>query len=132
MLSNEDLAYIKLNRREITENRTQDITITLTSKSKENPFTGEITETNVDKDVASVVIDRTSRTSAERRISNGAEIVEGDIWFSIDTDEFLSSDNPRTITKAIHDNLTYEVLAHDPKGIGELTTRWEFVGKRVV
>ncbi|AVP37423.1 hypothetical protein [Staphylococcus felis] len=132
MLTEEDLQYIKSNRAELIANRTQYVEITMTSHGVENPFTGELTLTQVTKEVSSVVTDRTSRVAAERRIYDGGEIIEGDVWFSIDVDEFEHDEDPRTITKLLHDDILYEVVSHDPKGIGEMTTRWEFVGKRVI
>lgn len=131
MLTEKDLLDIKATRKQLIANRTQVITITLASEGGEDPFTGEPISETVTKDVNSVVTDRTSRVAAERRISDGAEIIEGDIWFSIDVDEFDEVDNPRDITYVIHDGLQHAVVACDPKGIGEMTTRWECVGKRV-
>ncbi|WP_422404495.1 hypothetical protein [Mammaliicoccus sp. JADD-157] len=131
MLTERDLLHIKETRAQLIKNRTQVITITITNEDGEDPFTGEPISTTVTKEVDSVVTDRTSRVAAERRISDAEEVIEGDIWFSIDVDEFDTEDNPRLITRTIHDGLEYAVVAADPKGIGEMTTRWEFVGKRV-
>ncbi|RPF54735.1 hypothetical protein [Abyssicoccus albus] len=131
MLTEEDLQFIKDTREEVIANRTVDIIVTFATEGKENPFTGEVSSVEYDKTLRSVVTDRTSRVAAQDRIYQGEYIEQGDLWFSIDIDEFSAEDKPRDMKYVIHDGLKYSVSSHDPKGIGEMVTRWEFVGKRV-
>lgn len=129
MLSQDDIQFMKDTRKEVTQNRRRAITITYRTEGARNPITGVVESGEATKEVQAVVTDRTSRVAAERRLRDGAEIVEGDIWFSIDIDE-LDGIDPETIVYALHNDDNYSVVAEDPKGIGEYN-RHEFVGKKV-
>lgn len=130
MLNKRDIAFMKRTRDEVTANRKRPLLLEIVGEPKRNPITGvEEDGETVEITVQSVVTDRTSRVAAERRIQDQAEVVEGDIWFSISIDQ-LDGIDTESIRYATHNNVKYAVVAQDPKGIGEYN-RYEFVGKRV-
>src|SRR5699024_3051038 len=132
MLTNEDIQFIKDTREEVVENRQKEIVVEYRTEGVRNPITGVVESGTGEQTLPSVVTDRTSRVAAERRISDQAEIVEGDIWFSIsDTVLQTYGINAKDIVYATHNGDRYAVVAEDPKGIGEYN-RHEFVGKKVV
>ena len=130
MLTDKDIAFMKRTRDEVVANRRRSLVLQIATESVRNPITGVVEEGGVEEvEVMSVVTDRTSRVAAERRIQDQAEVVEGDIWFSISLDQLVGIDT-ESIKYAIHNGVKYAVVAQDPKGIGEYN-RYEFVGKRV-
>lgn len=130
MLTARDIAFMKRTRDEVVANRRRPLVLHVATESVRNPITGVVEEGGVEEvEVMSVVNDRTSRVAAERRIQDQAEVVEGDIWFSISLDQLVGI-NTESIKYAIHNGVKYAVVAQDPKGIGEYN-RYEFVGKRV-
>lgn len=130
MLTEKDIEFIRKNRQEVVENRRRPLLLQVETEAVRNPITG-VTESGgtIEKEVLSVVTDRTSRVAAERRLQNQAEVLEGDIWFSISIEQ-LADINTENIRYAIHNGVKYAVVSQDPKGIGEYN-RYEFVGKRV-
>lgn len=132
MLTKEDIQFMKETREEVVANRQMAITVEYRTEGVRDPITGVVESGTASQIVQSVVSDRTSRVAAERRISEQAEIVEGDIWFSISVDELAEFGiDAEDIVYALHNGDNYSVVAEDPKGIGEYN-RHEFVGKRVV
>lgn len=132
MLTEKDIEFIKESRAEVIKNRRRTITIEYETEGERNPITGVVEGSTGTVEVLSVVTDRTSRVAAERVIREGAEAVEGDIWFSIDMTELNRANvQAEDIRRATHNGDKYSVVAHDPKGIGEYN-RFEFVGKKVV
>lgn len=129
MLSKEDLQFMFDTRKEIIENRRREIEIEYRSSvGVKNMATGVMEYPTYKKKVLSVVNDRTSRVAAERRLREQAEVLEGDIWFSISVDELIGID-AKKITYAYHNGDKYSVVSEDPKGIG-IYNRHEFVGKK--
>lgn len=130
MLTNKDIEFMQKTRQEIVHNRQRKLILTVEGEVERDPITGvEKPTESYELTVDSVVTDRTSRVAAERRIQDQAEVVEGDIWFSISIDQ-LDGLNTESIKYALHNEVKYAVVAQDPKGIGEYN-RYEFVGKRV-
>lgn len=131
MLTNEDIEFIKDSRAEVVANRRRLILIEYETEGVRNPITGVVEGGTGEAEVLSVVTDRTSRVAAERVIREDAEVVEGDIWFSIDITELERVNvSASDIKRVTHNGDEYSVVASDPKGIGEYN-RFEFVGKRV-
>lgn len=130
MLTEKDIEFIRNNRQEVVQNRRRPLLLQVETEAVRNPITG-VTESGgtIEKEVLSVVTDRTSRVAAERRLENQAEVLEGDIWFSVSIEQ-LADINTEDIRYAIHNEVKYAVVSQDPKGIGEYN-RFEFVGKRV-
>lgn len=129
MLTRDDLKFMFDTRKEIIANRRRSIDIEYRSKEGvKNKATGVMEYPLIRKSVLSVVTDRTSRVAAELRLREQAEVIEGDLWFSISVDELVGID-AKSIRYVYHNGDKYTVVSEDPKGIG-MYNRHEFVGKR--
>lgn len=130
MLTNEDIEFIKRTREEIIFNRLRPLKIKYRAVSKRNPITGVVESSLITKDVKAVVTDITSKAVEERYLFEQANVVSGDIWFSISVNELKDIDVIK-IEEVTHNNDIYKVVSIDPKGLGEYN-RFEFVGKKVI
>lgn len=134
MLTDKDIERMREWRKEVTEKRKRSIVLHVESVTK-HPLTGEEIADTALHEVASVVTERSSRTASEVVFQGGAEVREGDIWFSVDIDELetiplTSTDDFDSVAYVTDLDREYKVVAWDRKGIGE-TNRLEFVGKVV-
>lgn len=131
LLTDFDIAWIKSNRAELVANRTSTIIVKYTDVTDRDSFTGEpIGETEVSRVVQGVVTEISSVTGAgaDRRLENGIEVEDGDIWLSIAIDDV--ADIVDKIERIKYDNKHYEILAIDKKGIGEIN-RIEVLGRLI-
>jgi len=129
LLTEYDAVWIKANRAELVANRTSTIIVKYKDVTERDPFTNEpIGETEVSRTVQSVVTEISSATGAgaDRRLENGIEVEDGDIWLSIAIDDV--ADIVDKIERIKYDNKHYEILAIDKKGIGEIN-RIEVLGR---
>lgn len=134
MLTQDDIKMMKEWRSELVENRQVKIDL-ITQTFTEDWMTGEQVATEVTHIVDSVVTERTSRTASELVLGDGAELREGDIWFSVSIGELerielFTTEDYDTIGYVLHEDRRYRVTAWDRKGIGE-PNRLEFLGKVV-
>lgn len=131
MLTDFDIEWIKANRAELVANRTSTIIVKYKDVNERDPFTNEpIGETEVSRTVQSVVTEISSATgaSADRRLENGIEVEDGDIWLSINIDDV--ADILDKIERIEYDGKQYEILAKDKKGIGA-ANRVEIVARLI-
>lgn len=129
MLTEHDITWMKANRAELVANRTSTIIVKYKDVTERDPFTNEpIGETEVIRTVQSVVTEISSTTGAgaDRRLENGIEVEDGDIWLSIAIDDV--ADIAGKIERIEYDGKQYEILAIDKKGIGEIN-RIEVLGR---
>lgn len=129
MLTKDDIAFMRATRHEIEANRNRDVIIEYRTGGVRNKITGVVEYGTGTKTVKAITTDRTSRVAAERRIQEQAEVMEGDLWFSILVEELVGI-IPKDIIYVTHNGEKYAVVSEDPKGIGEYN-RHEFVGKKV-
>lgn len=134
MLTQKDIEMMKEWRKELVHNRQETVTI-IVQTFEEDWLTGEETSTETPLEVQSVVTERTSRTASELVLGDGAELREGDLWFSVSMDELTrvglsSTEDFDSIGYVLHRDRRYRVTAWDRKGIGE-PNRLEFLGKVV-
>ena len=131
MLNANDIAWMKANRREITEGRRRPVTIAYEGAGRPDPITGEVAggET-VTRDLMSVVTEISSSISlgTERALVGGIAIETADIWLSLDFDEV--ADIADKIDRLRYDGAWYEVMAADKKGIG-MRNRIEVLGRLI-
>jgi hypothetical protein len=129
LLTEHDIAWMKANRAELVANRTSTIIVKYMDVTERDPFTNEpIEETEVSRTVQSVVTEISSTTGAgaDRRLENGIEVEDGDIWLSVNIDDI--TDIVDKIERIEYDGKQYEILATDKKGIGEIN-RIEVLGR---
>lgn len=130
MLTDADIEFMRQTRKEVVSNRQRDITLIWDVDGEEDPWTGEPIGPSTDsKVVKSVVTEITSMAVADRQIINGADVMEGDLWFSVDIENVLGIDD--AISSVRHDDKDYTVIAKDKKGIG-VRNRVEFLGRRTI
>lgn len=135
MLTERDIDMMQEWRDELTANRVVEVTLA-TISTEEDFLTGELIETESEKTVDSVVTERASRTAAEIFFSDGAEVREGDLWFSVSIKELtrigiVDKDGYDSLKYAYHGDEKYRIVSWDRKGIGRIN-RLEFLGKAVV
>ena len=129
MLTDFDIEWIKANRVELVANRTSTIIVKYKDVNERDPFTGEpIGETEVSRTVQSVVTEISSSSGGDRRLENGIEVENGDIWLSIAIDDV--ADILDKIERIEYDGKQYEILAKDKKGIG-VANRVEIVARLI-
>lgn len=134
MLTEKDIELMQEWRDEIVSNRMREVVLTTVSVT-EHPLTGEEVDEESAHTVMSVVTERSSRTAPEVVHRDGAEVTEGDLWFSVSMDELVrinltGSDGYDSVKYADHGGRHYRVVSWDRKGIGR-RNRLEFLGKVV-
>ena len=131
MLNANDIAWIKNNRKEITQGRQRPITLAYEGAGMPDPITGEVTggET-ITREVMSVVTEISSTTGQgiERIIVGGIEAQRGDLWLSVPFDDI--ADIADKFDRLRYDGAWYAVLASDKKGIG-IRNRVEVLGRLI-
>ena len=125
MLTADDVAWIKENRKEITVNRTEAITIVRREKVGEDPYTKEPIYDETDDTVDVVWKKYSTVANNDRDVIGGIELLEGDVLVTFSPDL-----NPYEITKIIRRGDEYKIVTVDDKGLGGLN-RYECVVRRV-
>jgi len=126
MLSKSDVEWIKSNRTEITESRTESIEIIHVTEGGEDPYTGETTTTETPETVDVVWKEYSTVANGDRSVVAGVELQQNDVKVSFNSDVDLSD-----VTHVIRQGVKYELIAIDEKGIGEIN-RYECVARQVV
>lgn len=134
MLTQDDIKVIRSWRKELEANRLQDIILTVQTFT-EDWLTGEQVSTETPFEVKSVVTERSSRTASELVLGDGAELREGDLWFSVSREELDRIGLKTTadfdgVGYVEHEDRRYRITSWDRKGIGEFN-RLEMLGKVV-
>jgi hypothetical protein len=123
MLSQEDIEWIKGNRTDLTQNRTEPITIIHVTVVGEDPYTHEEIINEVSEIVNVVWSESTGKN--ERDYFGGIELLENDVVVS-----FEPTVNLTDVEHIIRQNKKYEIVAIDERGIGEIN-RYETVARLV-
>jgi len=126
MLTENDIAFIKSNRTEITQNRTESIEIIHVAEGEKDPYTGESTTTETSETVSVVWKEYSTVANGDRSIVAGVEIRQDDVKVTFDSSVDLSD-----VERVVRGGLPFELIAIDEKGIGE-TNRYECVARRVI
>lgn len=127
MLSQSDIDFIKGTRKEITQNRTMNITLIGEVETGENPITKEPIVEEVTENIDAVVTEITSAVNLDRDLINGVEVEEGDLWVDVDLDD-LTALTSKDIKSLRYLDDDYTVMATDLVGLGELN-RVTMVGR---
>lgn len=129
MLTEQDIEFMRNNRKEITHNRQTLITIAYEGAGTVDEITGEVIGGKEERrDVMSVVteISTVADSGIERQIIGGVAVEKGDVWLSISFDDI--ADIADKIDKLRYDGVWYAVMASDKKGIGAIN-RVEVLGR---
>lgn len=122
MLTQDDVAWIRSNRAEILESRTESITIWHAVNGGTDPYTGEpIAGAPVSETVIVVW-----KPVTERELADGAELQIGDVKVS-----FLDTVNLADVERVEKSGIKYELVTIDERGLGG-RNRFECVVRRVV
>jgi hypothetical protein len=119
MLSQGDVDFMKSNRAEITESRTELITIIRVTRSEADPYTNEPVTTE-STDTASVVWKEVGTVD----IINGVQLQTGDVKVSFDATVDLTS-----VKHIVRNGSNYALISMAEKGIGTVN-RVECIARR--
>lgn len=125
MLSQSDIEFIKNNRSELLQNRTETITLVRAISGEPDPYTGESSETEVPESVTVVWKEVSTIANGERDVVNGVELQTGDVQVSFDALVNLSD-----VERIERGGLEYTIVTIDEKGIGAVNRR-ECIARRL-
>jgi hypothetical protein len=126
MLTDEDVAFIRANRAEITEHRIVPVTLTHVTETGADPYTDEpITETDTEQ-VDVTWSEYSTVANGDRSVIGGVELRQDDVKVAFDIAVNLS--DVETLTK---DGEKYVIVTIDNRGLGG-DNRQECVVRRVV
>lgn len=125
MLSQGDIDFIKANRVEVTEGRTEPITVVRAVDGGNDPYTNEpiLSEKNESADV--VWKEVSTVANGERDVVNGVELQTGDVQVTFDVAVDLTD-----VLRLERSGLSFEIVTIDEKGIGAINRR-ECVARRM-
>lgn len=126
MLTNDDVNWIKSNRTELIQNRTESIEITHVTEGDKDPYTGEATNTETLETVSVIWKEYSTVANGDRSVVAGVEIRQDDVKVTFDSSVDLSD-----VKRVVRGGISFELIAIDEKGIGE-TNRYECVARRVI
>lgn len=126
MLTQDDVAWIRSNRADITANRTESVEITREIISGRDPYTNEpITDTTTE--TVDVVWKEIKAVSAgDLQIIGGVALEVGDVTMTLPPDIVIDG-----ITIVRRGGVDYRLIAYDERGLGG-KNRYECVVRRVI
>jgi hypothetical protein len=125
MLSQNDIDFIKANRAEITEGRTESITVVRAVSGGNDLYTNEPINTEASESIAVVWKEVSTVANGERDVVNGVELQTGDVQVTFDVTVDLSD-----VLRLERSGLSFEIVTIDEKGIGAINRR-ECVARRM-
>lgn len=125
MLTQDDVAWIRENRAEITAARTESVTIIHETETGKDPYTGEPIMGMSSETVAVVWKDIAALSAGDLQIIGGVALEVGDVRMTLPPDIDVS-----TTTLVQRDGVDYRIVAYDERGIGG-KNRYECVVRRV-
>lgn len=125
MLTNDDINLIKANRAELTQGRTESVTLIGETKTGEDPFTKEPITTPFEISADVVWKEYSTVSNGDRSIVAGVELRQDDVKVT-----FASSVDLTDVTRVYRGGIAFELIAVDEKGIGGIN-RYECVARRV-
>jgi hypothetical protein len=123
MLSQADIDFINSNRAEVTENRTESITLVRESQTGTDPYTGEPITSTTFETISVVWKEYSTVTNEERTVIGGIELRAGDVKVSFDATVSLTN---VTVQRG---GIDYVIVTVNAKGIGA-TNRQETLVRR--
>lgn len=125
MLSQDDANWIKSNHAEITEGRTETITLVHAVDGGKDPYTGEPISTESSELIAVVWKEVSTVANGERDVVNGVELQTDDVQVSFDAGVNLSD-----VLRVERGGISFEIVTVDEKGIGVVNRR-ESIARRL-
>lgn len=127
MLTNDDVLWMKENRKEVVFNRESPVTLVTVGDGEVDEWTGEVSAVTTETEATAVVTELSSMTGAgiDRTLFGGVLIEKGDIQVGVSV-EYIN--DPDAVKRVVYNGKTYEILAIDGKGIG-MTNRYEALGR---
>lgn len=137
MLTQDDINWIKSNREEILMNRTEPVVVKRMTERERDPYTDEPYLENsgylfyakhqiIEETVQVVWKEFSTVSKGDRHVIGGIELKVDDVKVSFDYHFNLEG-----VTRLVRNEVEYEIIATDPKGIGE-TNRVECLARRLV
>lgn len=124
MLSQSDIEFIKANRSELLQNRTETITVIRAVDSGTDPYTKEPINEEVPETVTVVWKEVSTVANGERDVINGVELQTGDAQVTFDTTSDLAN-----IIRIERSGIHFTLVTIDEKGIGAVNRR-ECIARR--
>lgn len=127
MLTPEDINFIKANRSEITQGRTETVVFVTEVPGGEDPYTGEPlpgVESRLSVDV--VWKEYSTVANSDRSVVGGVELKQDDVKMTVESDV-----NIRAVTHVERNGVPFTIISIDERGIGE-TNRYECIVRAVV
>lgn len=128
MLTKGDVEWIKQNRREITQNRTQPIDVIGELVIGEHPLTGEKITEETSYPTTALVTEIVSAFKADVSMVQGFIVEDGDLWVDLDIEDLTIE--VADLKKIKYRDNYYSVMAKDRAGLGG-TNRIIIVARRV-
>lgn len=113
LLTEADRDWVRSNRKEIMETRTEPVVIVHETVSETDPYTGEPTYTETQETVDALWKDFSSAWNPEKVLKAGVMVNEKDIRATFDIDVDLSD-----VNRVIRQGKEYAIISRNPRGIG--------------
>lgn len=126
MLSADDIAWIKQNRSEIIEGRTETVAAQTAVQGGADPITGEPLQSFVDTTFDVIWEEAHALQAGERQMIGGIAIEKGDAAAT-----FNETDDPSAVEFLIRNGKKYKIIAIQEQGIGGVN-RWTCLVRGVV
>lgn len=124
MLSQSDIEWIRSNRAEVTESRTELVDLIRTVSGEPDPYTGEPADMESRETVSAVWKEYSTVANGDRDVIGGVELRQDDVKVTFDADVDLS-----VVEKVERGGVAFTIVAIDEKGIGS-RNRLECVARR--
>jgi|SRR5699024_2121577 len=130
MLSEGDVDFIRTSREQIRTRRTKLVKVYSEVETGEHPVSGEVIIEKRTDEISAVITEVSVKTSIDRYMDEGVEILTGDIIVDIsmkDVPEGVTNDDMLSVK---YDGDDYKVLAADKLGLGGYN-RIEILGRLI-
>jgi hypothetical protein len=125
MLTQDDASWIKLNRAEITEGRTETIMVVRAVDGGNDPYTNESINMEASESVSVIWKEVSTVANGERDVINGIELQNGDVQITFDAAINLSD-----VFRVERGGISFKIVTSDEKGIGVIN-RLECIARRL-
>lgn len=118
MLSQNDIEWIRSNRAEVTESRTELADLIRIVSGEPDSYTGESNATETRESVSVVWTEISTVSNGDRDVVNGVELRQDDVQITFESDVDLAG--VKTVERG---GISFTIFAVDEKGIGAVNRR---------